>query len=270
MDDSSARSGQTGLSQADGASFCQDWPVDSAAPTPRCRQVNARGFTLLELVIAFTIFGLMAGLVFSSFRLVLNSYEKSQERLGQEARKRVLQDHIKRQIGSLFPVRPSGAFLGIQEGKGQMQLPSAVSQFPLFDGRPDSVTFVTVAPLVLRENPGLTVVRYGLAEDEWGKYYLGMMETRYVGLESFMGMVEVPLGKPLPLVENVNELRFQYYGYDAENQDYQWFDSWIGEELLAVPDAIRIDYDDSYLIVSSNADFYSSQLGRQFQRLIQD
>ena len=270
MDDSRVLARQTGLQRVAGASFCQAWPVDSTGPTPRCRQFSARGFTLLELVIAFTILGLMAGLVFSSFRLVLNSYERSQERLGQEARKRVLQDHIKRQIGSLFPVRPSGSFLEVQEGEGQMQLQGSVSQFPLFDGRPDSVTFVTVAPLMMRENPGLAVVRYGLAEDEWGKYYLGMMETRYVGLESFMGMVEVPLGKPLPLVEDVNELRFQYYGYDAESQDYQWFDSWIGEELLAVPDAIRIDYDDSYLIVSSNADFYSSQLGRQFQRLIQD
>ena len=65
------------------------------------RRSASSGFTLLELTLAFTILGLMAGLIFSSLRMSLNSYEKSQERLDVAARERVLQDLIKRQIGSL-------------------------------------------------------------------------------------------------------------------------------------------------------------------------
>jgi len=76
-----------------------------------CQLSASRGFTLLEVIIAFTILGLMSGIIFSSFRMSLNSYEKSQERLDVEARKRVLQDLIKRQIGSLFPVRPPSGSL---------------------------------------------------------------------------------------------------------------------------------------------------------------
>ena len=193
--------------------------------------------------------------------MALNSYGKSQEYLLREAYKRVLQDQMRRQIGSLFPVRPSGTFSRIQKKDIQSQFSEKVSQLPLFDGQPESLTFVTLAPLMIRENPGLTIVRYGLAENEQGDYYLGMMETRYIGLESFVRMVEVPEGEPLSLVENVSELRFQYYGVDMESGNYQWFDYWIGGELKTVPEAIRIEYDGNHIIVPSNAHFYDGRLG---------
>ncbi len=218
------------------------------------------GFTLLELMLALMILGLMSAVVYSSFRLSLKSYSRSQERLEEEARKRVLGDLIKRQIGSLFPVRPAGSFLEPQpEGAQAGRSPQVLSQSPLFYGSPESVTFVTVAPLMLQKNPGLTVVRYGLAEDEWGGLYLGAMETRYQGVDSFLTMVEVPRGKPLPLVEPVADLQFEYYGYDAETQDYQWLDSWDGEEMRSVPEAIRIHYDGQHLVVPSNSVFVGRQ-----------
>ncbi len=221
---------------------------------------RAGGFTLLELMLALTILGLMSAVVYSSFRLSLKSYSRSQERLEEEARKRVLGDLIKRQIGSLFPVRPTGSFLEPEpEGAQAGRSPRALSQFPLFYGSPESVTFVTVAPLMLQRNPGLTVVRYGLSEDEWGGLYLGAMETRYQGFDSFLTMVEVPRGKPLPLVEPVADLQFEYYGYDAEAQDYQWLDVWDGERMQSVPEAIRIHYDGQHLVVPSNAVFVGRQ-----------
>ena len=140
----------------------------------RCQLSASRGFTFLELTLAFTILALMAGLIFSSFRVSLNSYEKSQERLDEEARERVLQDLIKRQIGSLFPVRPSASFLDLQEADAQQPQQSRIfAQMPLFSGTSEAVTFATVAPLMLQENPGLTIVHYGLAQDERGQYLSG-------------------------------------------------------------------------------------------------
>ena len=225
-----------------------------------CQRSFASGFTLLELMIAFTIFGMVAGLAFSSFRLALNSYEKGQKHIEVEARKRVLEDQIKRQIGSLFPVRPSGSFLKMQEMELQSEQPiEAYSQIPLFYGTRDSLTFVTIAPLLLQENPGLTVVRYGLAEDERGNPYLGTMESRYMGLESFMAMVNTPVEEPLHLVEDVTNVEFLYYGYDSQSEGYQWMNSWVGEEMWSVPEAIRIDYDDNYVLVAVNTGFYGTQ-----------
>lgn len=222
------------------------------------RRSNSAGFTLLELIVAFTILALVAAMAFAGLRLALNSYEASQSRLEEAARERVLLDHLKRQIGSLFPLTPTAAFAA--DSQDQLE-PADVgsqmlaSQFPLFYGDSDSVTFVTVAPLVLAENPGLTVVRYGLAQNEFGDYYLGAMETRYTGRGVFLTMADLPRGKPLPLIYDIEDLLFEYYGYDFTTDSYRWFSYWNGEEMMMVPDAIRITYDDEYILVPVNANF---------------
>lgn len=232
----------------------------------------AAGFTLLELIVAFAILGLMSMIIFSAFRMAINSYVKSQERLEEKARERVLLDHIKRQIGSLFPLRPTAAFM-LEQGRGPAQYtPESFmrSQAPLFYGMQESVTFITVAPLLFQENPGLTVVRYGHAKDQRGRFYMGSMETPFHGLDSFKSMVRVPKGKPLPLIEHISRVSFEYYGYDQRTQTYQWFDEWSGENMHAVPNAIRINYDGRQLTVPVNATFLGGTFaGGGIQGLIQ-
>jgi hypothetical protein len=236
------------------------------------QDLNQTGFTLLEVVISFTIIALMAGMVFSSLRLALNSYEKSQTRLEEEAVKRVLFDEVKRQIGSLYPLRPFIPQIGQQsmeyDPQGGLAADLAYAQSPLFSGSPSSVTFVTVAPLFVIENPGLTVVRYGLAENEYGESFLGAMETAYTDLESFLMMADLPRGRPLPIVENVSTLEFEYYGYDPELQDYLWFQEWRGEVMQGVPRAIRINFDNDHLIVPVNTSFYPNALRRGIQSFV--
>jgi prepilin-type N-terminal cleavage/methylation domain-containing protein len=229
------------------------------------------GFTLLELIISLTILGLMAGLVFSSLRLALNSYDRSQVRLEEEATRRVLFDHLKRQIGSLFPLLPTAGFVVEQvdflEGEDPLSQ-FARSQTPLFFGEPTSVTFITLAPLLMTENPGLTVVRYGLAQDEYGDFYLGAMETSYIGQESFLLMAGTPQGKPIPIVEGIERLDFEYYGFDPIGQTWAWFAGWSGEEMQGVPRAIRINFDDEYLIVPVNASFFGNNLRTAIQNVL--
>jgi len=213
-------------------------------------------------MVAFTIMAMVMVALFFSFRMALNSYQKGQDRITEEAYNRVLEDQIKRQIGSLFPLRPAAPTNGLQQQQaaaaGQNML--MLSQIPLFYGTGESVTFITVAPLMLLENPGLTVVRYGWAEDEYGKRYLGAMETRYLGLDSFTQMTERPRGKPLPLVKDVEDLRFEYYGYDQQGQAFNWYDSWNAAETMAVPHAIRIHADEKVITVPINAIFNNQSM----------
>ena len=224
----------------------------------------AAGFTLLELIIALTVLGLISAIVFSSLGVALNSYSASQERIQEKSRQRVLFDQIKRQIGSLFPLHPTGGFLD-EESLGTFMQPLPESPLqqagaPLFYGISYEMIFITVAPLLLHENPGLAVVRYGLAQDGDGNYYLGIMETRFLGLKSFVSMVETPVGEPLPLIENISSLDFQYLGYDATLDIYDWYDHWDARETLTVPLAVRINFNrepvassPQYLVAAVNA-----------------
>jgi len=248
-----------------------------------CPNRYNRGFTLLELMVAFTIMALMAGMVFSSLRLAMNSYDHSQERIEEEAVKRILLDHVKRQIGSLYPLRPSmqslNEVLGRQSGLNPLAPPdlsspqapfgrAGLNRMPLFTGERQSVTFISVVSLILQRNPGLTVVRYGLASDEYGETYLGLMEARYTGYESFLQMAGSPQGKPLPIVENIRELKVDYYGLDPQAQVFDWFETWLGEQLFAVPVAVRISWENGHIVVPINASAFPSSRRRPTRRVI--
>lgn len=222
------------------------------------------GFTLIEIIIAFTIMALMAGIVFSALRLSMNSYERSQVRLEEKATERFLFDQIKRQIGSLLPVRPTGGFAVLDEPMPVLQNPMnqlMQGQSPLFYGDPESVTFVSVAPLFLIQHPGMTVVRYGRAQDEVGRDYLGVMEAAYTGQFSFTDMAGSPQGTPYPLVEGIDRLEFEFYGFDMQTQQFAWFDRWDGQEMMSVPRAIKIAFNGEYLLVPINADGFGGGFG---------
>lgn len=235
------------------------------------KQLRSRktGFTLLELIIALTILGLMAGMVFSSLRLAMNSYEKSQERIREAAVRRVLLSQLKKQVGSLFPLTPT-----IQVGNQQnMQYDPTMQEYlsssaPLFYGAENFVVFLTVSPLILEQNPGLTVVRYGLAQNEFGDEYLGAMEVPYSSFEAFISLIEDPSGEPLAIVEDVEYLEFQYYGYDAQGQYFDWFSYWSGQELMAVPEALRILYNESSVVVPINATSFNNGLNAGIRALV--
>jgi len=222
---------------------------------------STSGFTLIEFLIAATLLTLMGAVVFGSFRVALNSYTKSQDLLDVEGKRRALENLVRRQLGSLYPLIPilnvGGAAVGNLE---EVSLPGASreispiqSQSPLFYGSSTAVVFVTVAPFEMLRKPGLTVVRYGQAEDEWGNRYFGAMEERYTGPESFYKMIEVPKGKPIPIIENVDDLAFEYYLFDQQSGFGEWYEEWSALGALTTPNAIRITAGTIQIVVAINA-----------------
>ena len=238
------------------------------------------GFTLIEFLIAATLLALMGAAVFGSLRVALNSYTRSQELMQEDGRQRVLEDMVRRQLGSLYPLAPS---LRLSTGKAnpmQVQMPGLTqgglpaaqnplqASAPLFYGSSSALTFVTVAPFETIRNPGLTVVRYGHAEDEWGDRYFGAMEARYRGSETFYEMVEVPTGAPIPIIKNVTDLSFEYYGFNPQTGIGEWYAEWSSLDTLAVPGAVRISVDDLKIVVVINAQGGpGAETGQQLRKL---
>lgn len=230
-------------------------------------QGGQRGFTLLEVIVAFTILALIAVVLYASLDTAMDTYTRSQEKIEKGARSRILRDYMRRQLGSLFPLRPTASFVPPEDPEFDPEAAQQAlirSQVPLFSGTPYAVTFITVAPLQHLRNPGLTVVTYGRAEDEFGDEYLGAMETRFMGLESFNYMAGLPRGKPLPIIEDTKGLHFRYYGYDAQADDFVWLDEWAGDTMGSVPSALRIDFDNQRVTLQINATSLGNGLGGSF------
>ncbi|HRV08399.1 MAG TPA: prepilin-type N-terminal cleavage/methylation domain-containing protein [Acidobacteriota bacterium] len=219
----------------------------------RERKVAQAGFTLLEVIVSFTIMALLSGVVFVGLRFALNAYDHAQERMEEAAVRRVLFARLKHQVASLYPATPRGAFVGEMEPGAEVQDPvrQALGAYrPLFFGTDDFVVFVSLVPLLGPDRPGVTVVRYGLAQNEQGGYYLGVMEVPYTGMASFERMVEAPYGVPYSLVEDVRNLEFEYYGFDPASSSYAWFTGWSGLDVGAAPEALQIRFDDHYVLLT--------------------
>ncbi|GAB4237222.1 MAG: hypothetical protein Kow00109_11100 [Acidobacteriota bacterium] len=213
---------------------------------------GARGFTLLEVIVSFTILALVSGIVFVGLRFALNAYDRAQQRIERSAVQRALFGRLKHQVASLYPVTPMGGFLEEAGMPDPVQDPlrrAMATRRPLFVGAEDFMVFVSVVSLLNTARPGLTVVRYGLAQDEQGNYYLGVMETPYTGEGSFAAMVEAPRGTPYPLVEGIRSVAFQYYGFDPASRGYAWFTAWSGPDVGAAPEAVQIHFDDRYVLL---------------------
>jgi hypothetical protein len=105
-------------------------------------------------------------------------------------------------------------------------------------------------------------VRYGLAFDpRRDVHYLGAMEARYLGVNSFTQMTGVPEGVPLSLIEPVEQVGFEYYGYDIMSQSYNWYGSWNAEEMRSSPSAVRIHADQRTITVPISAVFANVPFG---------
>ena len=198
------------------------------------------GFTLIELVIALALIGLIALLLFSGLRLGTRAWEGVETTAEQTAESRSVRNFLTQ---ALAQVRPTQVAL---EGK----------KITVFAGDAENLEFV--APLSEHVGtPGLYILRLTLAED--GRLMLThrlLHPEVLAGTDSipewtpFDGDEETPVTAPLDedlavgayggtlLLEGVEELGIDYFGIPAGQREPEWGPEWLGEPYM--PLAVRI------------------------------
>ena len=194
------------------------------------------GFTLLEIMVAVTILSVIALVVLSSFRSVLNSVERVQDEQTQLRIANFLVTHFEENIsgaympgtGNLtggrfddFMARGGGGFVGEDQE---------------IDGRPaDTLTFYTTAARMGGGAlPGDTKrVSYALREDEDGRYRLLVYEAPYLLLPMTGEDEEVDTTTASWSVRMAS-LDFKYF------DGAEWVDSWKSAQM-GLPCGVRIE-----------------------------
>lgn len=201
-----------------------------------------RGFTLLELVVAMAVFGLVGLGIFGVLVLGARSAGKG-ERVAEQARRyRIANDVVARQVAAAEPIQlpqPDEEGLSDEDEKNQAQ--------PFFSGFPESLEFVTTAPQ-RPDASGMAIVNYWV-EDGMLKMSERPVFTAY-GTDRKIGRDGDDDTIATTLLYDVESVTFSY---QRESDSDEWMEVWDAKEEEMLPACVRIDVRPS---ADGGPDFY--------------
>lgn len=207
-----------------------------------------RGFTLLELLIALTLIGLMTVLLFGALRFSSKAWASTEERTERDASIRLVYQYL---AGRMEQTRPVSAYL---ESEGE--------EVFFFSGRDDALDFVSLMPAHLGSG-GLYVIR--LQEQvNGGKKQLWLIRWLFHP-EVLEGAESLPEWRPLSastnsngkqdpamrayysetaLVDELENVTISYFGLgEPGDESGDWWDDW--EDRKYLPWLVKIQIQDS-------------------------
>jgi prepilin-type N-terminal cleavage/methylation domain-containing protein len=200
-------------------------PAIAASPPTRHHRPcgsAASGFTLIEVVLALTIFALMGAILYGAFSLGHGAAEKSEAHATRQQKRRVVAELLGNYIRSSYPYRES-----------------AQEQTIYFAGERDSVTFVSAYSQAMGGR-GLAKIHLATEIDGDGRGTLKLEETAPVRVNTEGG--GSGQSHSVVLQTDLGELRLGYLDPQAELET--WEDRWDGRERRLLPRALRLSYRD--------------------------
>ncbi len=181
------------------------------------------GFTLLEVVLALTIFALMGTVLYGAFSLGHSAVERSKHHFEKNQKLRSFGDLLGNYIRSSYPYRAS------------RQDPT-----PFYEGEADHLTFVSAVSLAMGGR-GMAKIRLSWEAFEQGGGPLMLEEVVPVriGEEASDG----GLRNRLVVRDRVHDFRLAYL--DPTGGEEKWEDRWDGKEKRMLPRAVRLSYRDA-------------------------
>jgi general secretion pathway protein J len=186
------------------------------------------GFTLIEMLIAMTLLGIMVVLLFSSLKIAAESWNAGESKLIEVNRKAVVYQFFKRHLTTIRPV----LFSKPVDYIGEPSLPQI-----LFEGHKNTLRFVSSLPISAKRK-GLQI--FDIAPDPQNS------ATLMVGLSPYQQIEQVEAEKVV-LLENIAVIQFSYFGKLEEGSIAVWQDDWAVANSL--PQLIKISialHDGSY------------------------
>ena len=177
-------------------------------------QVDARGFTLLEILLALTVLGVVMAMLTISLSATLRVVDATEQ---QEAVYHQAQTALRRIGGDLAAAT------------GDILIPFSGKRLDLNGQRADTLAFVSLAHLVLnpdKQQPGMALIRYQLKPDENDQRRLKLLRSDTLvlpGIDYEEG--ESGQERAFLLADNLRSVQFVYF--DREGQE---FDKWGQEQ----------------------------------------
>jgi len=188
---------------------------------PRRIRASA-GFTLIEVVLALTIFALMGTILYGAFSLGHSAVERSHSSFTRSQKLRSVSDLLASYVHSAYPYRESEQ-----------------DQSVFFSGEAESLTFVSAYSHGMG---GRGMAKISIAKDEAGdgRATLKLEESVPVRLSDEDGGAGQT--HRLTIQENIRDFRLAYLDSQADVE--QWEDRWDAKERRTLPRAVRFTFID--------------------------
>ncbi len=182
------------------------------------RQRAGKGFTLLEVLVAITIFSLVITVLYAGYRVAIRSWESGERRHAAVSELRLAGTFIRRHTTQAFP-------LAVSESRAWRLW---------FEGDARGLVFVTAMPTYLGQGG---MYEMTLKVDEQNDGATLMVSRRLLHPDADPGKPGVT-DLARPLLEKLESAQFAYFGTTGEDGEESWHASWQGRQRL--PRLVRL------------------------------
>lgn len=183
------------------------------------------GFTLIEILIAVSIFSVIAIALYTGFNAGIRVWRRAEQNMELHQSIRFFLGGIGKELRNAINY---GQAEGIGEIAGEGEAKLVVKPDLVFVGERDNISFVTLITRILEENESsveLAKINYSLNTD-------GTLMRKAAYQNEGFAETDINTEK---LISDVEELRFEYV-YKAEDEELPptWKDYWQGQEGLPI------------------------------------
>jgi general secretion pathway protein J len=187
-----------------------------------------RGFTLLELLVAITLLGVLMAALFGALRLGARVWEIGEAKLDASARVQVVQNFVRQQLGQTVPLTAVG--------DDPRAAPAMV-----FVGASDGLRFVSLLPAHL--GGGVSLMELALQPSpEADKLQDLMLRMRPLDLTDDGATRPEP--EERVLIGSIASLELAYFGAERAGAAPIWWQEWQGQQTLPALVRMRIGFPD--------------------------
>ncbi len=186
------------------------------------RPMSLRGFTLVEVMLAIVLLGMLLALAYGGIRSAVRSMHAGEELVDRTNRMRVAQEFVRRQISRILPLP-----FGQDESTGMNFL---------FQGERDLIRYVAPMPGYLSRG-GSYVQTLELVDTRAGKQLL-FGHSMLNGFD--LKKRRVDDAEPVILMDQIDSGVFEYRKLDAEGKLEDWSDEWEDPSITPVMVRVRL------------------------------
>lgn len=188
--------------------------------------MSLKGFTLIEVVVALMILGLILLIILGAFRLGVSAWEKGESVKEDYQKVRIISHLISQQIKSAFPYK-----IKAQKAEGD---------YLAFEGKLHSLRFVSALPIRAQQPEGFVYATYKFKEGGKEGGRLILYEQRVLNKDFFEEELKEESG--VTLLEGVSDVRLEYYQEEdpTKNRDEGWVEEWNAKEEKQLPKALKM------------------------------